>query len=454
MLVLSGCLFCGLYGCEDFVETDLPQSQLTGETVFKEKATATAAMVDIYAQLRNGGLLTGKSIGISSQLGIYTDELDYYGSQNDASFDFYNNSVLPGNAIIGQLWASAYNQIYAANAIISGLANATAIEEADKNVLIGEALFTRALLHFYLAGLYGDIPYITTTDYISNGQVSRQSYASVCDKVIEDLEDAKPLLKETYASGGRTRPNRAAASALLARVYLYSGHWAEASNEASAVLNQSERYQMEATPATVFLKASKEAIWQFNPPANGNNANEGDTFIFTQGPPPQLALRQTLIDAFAPGDLRRSSWIKAVTTAGNTWYHANKYTQPTTNGTGTEYSVVLRLAEQYLIRAEARAIQGDLIGAKQDLNVVRARAGLEPTVAVTQVGIVEAVLAERQRELFTEYGHRFFDLKRTGNLDASMAPVKPTWDSNCRFWPLPENELRVNANLRPQNPGY
>jgi hypothetical protein len=115
---------------------------------------------------------------------------------------------------------------------------------------------------------------------------------------------------------------------------------------------------------------------------------------------------------------------------------------------------VLRLSEQYLIRAEARARQGDLIGAKDDLNVIRNAAGLGNTIAVTDIAIIDAVLRERRVELFTEYGHRFFDLKRYGTVNAILSLVKPGWEVTDSLLPLPETELLVNPNLLPQNPGY
>jgi len=111
------------------------------------------------------------------------------------------------------------------------------------------------------------------------------------------------------------------------------------------------------------------------------------------------------------------------------------------------------MSEQYLIRAEARARQGELSNALSDLNVVRNLAGLPNATATTSAAIVAAVLQERQWELFTEYGHRFFDLKRTATLNSVLSSVKLGWNSTDQLWPLPEAELLVNPNLT-QNQGY
>src|SRR5690606_19066848 len=110
-------------------------------------------------------------------------------------------------------------------------------------------------------------------------------------------------------------------------------------------------------------------------------------------------------------------------------------------------------AEQYLIRAEARAQLSNIAGAQADLNKIRIRAGLGETLASSQNELLTAILQERRFELFTEHGHRFFDLKRTGNLD-NVLGSKPGWNTTDRLFPLPEKELLLNPNLLPQNPGY
>jgi len=144
---------------------------------------------------------------------------------------------------------------------------------------MGEALFVRALIHFYLVNLYGDVPYITTTDYQLNRLATRVTTAEVYTRLIADLEQAVTLLPENYLSSDRVRPNSLTASALLARVYLYHGDWAAAANAASAVLNH-PLYVWEPDIDKVFLKDCTTTIWQFSPKLSGNNAEEGSTYIF------------------------------------------------------------------------------------------------------------------------------------------------------------------------------
>jgi len=116
--------------------------------------------------------------------------------------------------------------------------------------------------------------------------------------------------------------------------------------------------------------------------------------------------------------------------------------------------MVLRLAEQYLIRAEARVRQNDLVGAIQDLNVVRARAGLpDLSSGVSQDLILAAVIQERRVELFAEWGHRWSDLIRWGQADSVLSMEKPKWTANAKLYPLPLVDIQRNGNLR-QNDGY
>jgi hypothetical protein len=447
-------LVIGMYSCDSFVEVDLPKAQLTNVTVFEDAATANAALLDVYVKIRDKGLLTGTPYGLSNQLGNYTDEIISYGDPADPTLDFYTNSLLASNTAVLDFWSTTYNQIYAINAVLEGVQTSTALTSNDKNRLKGEALFLRALLHFYLTNLFGDIPYITTTDYKANGNANRILADKVYDQIIADLETSADLLSEEYSNSDRIRSNKYAPKALLARVFLYKGKWEEAVNEASAVLNNTSLYALENNIDAIFLKESKETIWQLMPATAGKNTDEANTFIFFSGPPPSVALNENLVSSFDSNDLRKSHWIGTVTDGTTTWHHTFKYKEYNFTASSVEYSIVLRLAEQYLIRAEARAQQGDLIGAKEDLDKIRLRAGLEGTAAVTQQQILTAIGQERRWELFTEYGHRFFDLKRSGTIDNALTVVKPGWNSTDALFPLPQSELAVNPNLRPQNPGY
>lgn len=447
-------IFLLLWGCDDFTDVDLPKSQLTASAVFEDRVTANAAMTDIYSKIRDNGLLTGLPNGLSNELGLYTDELSFYGELGGAPFYFANNNLLASGGAIAELWNSSYSQIYAANAVIAGVQQASKLPQTDRDQLRGEALFVRALLHFYLTNTFGAVPYISTTDYTVNRVARRVAERDALLLAKADLDAAIALLPESYVTAERVRPNRYAAYALLARVCLYLEQWDEASEAASAVLNQSEVYVWENDLDKIFLKDCTTTIWQLMPGVMGDNTKEAPTFSFVTVPPPMSALSNSLHGAFEMDDQRKAHWVTIVTDGTDSYAHVFKYKEALNTGSSLEYSIVLRLAEQYLIRAEARAMQGDLIGAKEDLNLVRHTAGLGDTEATTASEIAAAVVQERRVELFCEFGHRFFDLKRRHALDAALQPLKPGWSSTDRLFPLPQSELLLNPNLAPQNAGY
>jgi hypothetical protein len=172
-----------------------------------------------------------------------------------------------------------------------------------------------------------------------------------------------------------------------------------------------------------------------------------------------VSISSDLQNAFEKGDNRFISWIGRFISDKDTFYFPYKYKKNIIDPDNlpTEYITVLRLAEQYLIRAEARLRQNKILGAQEDLNVIRTRAGLPNTTAESESSLLYSILRERQVELFTEWGHRWFDLVRTGKVDEIMREVTPrkggSWNSDKILFPIPQSEILINKNLT-QNPGY
>src|SRR5690606_39249239 len=119
--------------------------------------------------------------------------------------------------------------------------------------------------------IYGDIPYITTTNYHINKNVVREATEIVYAKIISDLEAARQLLPATNLSGEKVRPYQAVATALLARVHLYTENWEQASQLATLVIDETP---WESDPTNVFLKESPSILWQFQPEFEGQNTFE------------------------------------------------------------------------------------------------------------------------------------------------------------------------------------
>ncbi|HXK00004.1 MAG TPA: RagB/SusD family nutrient uptake outer membrane protein [Gelidibacter sp.] len=440
-----------LSSCESFIEVDHPDSQLTDNIVFNDLGSAEAAITNIYSKLSNNVLVCGNLNGISILLGSYADELQTYNT-GISEFQFFQNSLVATNTNVASLWNGSYNLIYATNAIKEGLENSTALSQNNKNRLIGEVLFLRAYIHFHLLNLFGEIPYVATTNYVANSSIEKLPVSQIYTLLIADLEKAKSLVPTTQ-SPFKVRAGIDAVKSLLARVHLYNTDWELAEAEASSVINSGNFIWVESLD-DVFLKNSTGTIWQLMPTKDGLPTQEGQSFIFKMGPPNNRALNTHLVDAFEHGDLRKEHWIGSVKGNAGIWYYPFKYKQNTTETTSTEYSILFRLEELYLIRAEARTHLRDFDGARNDLNKIRNRALLANTSAETGLQLIDAIIQERRIEFFSELGHRFFDLKRAGIINSALSPIKLGWDSTDSLLPIPESETLLNPNLLPQNPGY
>jgi hypothetical protein len=450
-----------LSGCKKFVSVQPPYTQLVGKSVYSTNAAASSAVTGIYATIV-GNSIGGNEQGFSALLGLSSDEFSLFPTSNNLANQVYSNNILSTQEIT--FWSDLYNCIYQANSAIEGMSSSTGVTPLLKQQLIGEAKFLRAFANFYLVTIYGDVPLVTSTDYKTNAIIHRSSKLEVYDQIISDLQDAQSLLSDDYrmpdgsVSVERVRPNKGSATALLARTFLYLEKWDKAEAEATAVINNNN-YQMLTDLNEVFLSTNnKEAIWQLESPNNGGNAPDGaflTGYLYFGGPSTYapFLLSDSLISSFESGDLRKDNWVIQL---GN-YFFPYKYKLSYTGLPPTEYPTVLRLAEQYLIRAEARAQQNKLSDAIGDLDVVRKRANLtlisNTNPGISKQALVDLILHERRIELFTEYGHRWFDLRRSGIM-AVVSPQKGgKWSSYKALYPIPQSELDKNPNLT-QNLGY
>jgi hypothetical protein len=467
ILIVAFCLT--QYSCKKQVEVDTPFTSLNVDNVFSSDATAAGILTALYADISSGSFATGKS-SISFEAGLSADELK--ASPTDLGVNlskFYQNALNNQNGLT--FWESFYKYLYTINVALEGVTKSTSLTPAVKQQLTGECKFMRAFIDFYLVNLYGDIPLASTSDYSINSKLSRTAKSQVYGQIIADLKNAESLLSPNYLNGTllattteRVRPTKWAASALLSRVYLYNGNltgdatnYANAESEASTVINNSNLY--DTVPLNkVFLKNSQEAIWQLQPVTANQNTQDALIFILTTAPnfAHPAYLSKNLLNSFEASDQRKMQWVNYYVSGIDTFYYPYKYHVVNT-GSLLEYSMVLRLGEQYLIRAEARALQNKIGEAQSDLNVIRKRAGLTNTGASDKTSLLAAILHERQIEFFTEWGHRWFDLKRTNSIDAVMGVVTPqkggTWNTNWQWYPIPLFDLQTNSDLT-QNSGY
>jgi hypothetical protein len=451
-IILAAAIFLSATSCKKFVDIPATPTQILSYKVFEDDGTASKAITGIYIQMISNENLFSSG-NTTFYPGLSADELYYYA--NDSKQEFLKNEIGPGNheLISATFWSPAYKYIYTANACIEGLAASTTLTPSVKSELTGEAKFIRAYCYFYLVNLFGDVPLITNTNYELNAVMPRTSKTTVYDQIISDLTNAQNLLDVSYVSSDRVRPNKWAATALLARAYLYRQEWGSAIAQSSMVIS-SGMYALEPVVNNVFLKESNETIFQLQPVITNINTWEGNVSIpVSSTVAPTYLLTSTLLNSFEAGDLRRINWVQSRTFAGQTFFYPFKYKIPS-GTTVTEYYIYLRLAEQYLISAEAKAQQNDISGSQTDLNAIRNRSGLANTTANDKTSLLLAIEHERQVELFAEWGHRWFDLIRTNRINVVLGALKPTtWQPTDILWPIPSNQINLNPALT-QNPGY
>lgn len=454
-------------GCKQFVSIEEPRGQVLTPNVFSDELAATSAVTSIYSQFQHRSFWP---YYISLYCGLSADELTNY-STIPARIELYTNSLNPFTGEFISIWTSAYSYIYQANAALENLDTSQALSNELRRQLRGEALFFRSFLHFYLLNLFGDVPLILTTDYVRNSTSSRTDIQGIYATIISDLMEAKELLSDLYVgpnsisiSQERVRPNKWTAAALLARCYLYTSNWGKAQIEATAIINSSHLYRLEENVDDVFLKESREAIWQLMGAglSTGNtNTYEARNYILTSTPQTGLnnsaTLSPQLENSFEESDKRRVNWVGSTSDdGGNTYKFPFKYKAYNTTEV-REYSTAFRLAEQYLIRSEANAHLGNISDSMNDLNTIRQRAGLAIIETVDSESLLAAIQQERRVEFFTEWGHRWFDLKRTGTINLVMnyvASQKGTaWLPYKMLWPIPNSDIERNSNLT-QNNGY
>lgn len=435
--------------CEKLIDVDIPDNQIDKETVFKNTQTANAALSALYADIMKNSPIAGGIL--ETDLSAYTDELDNYTTAASDVRDIFLNQQIDTNTIVYNIWANSYKQIYTANSILEGVEGSTGINASDKKYLRGEALLIRTIIFFYLNQLYGDIPYPLSTDYKINNTISKTASTQVLSNMEEDLLEASNLLQNNYRDNERIYPNRMAARLLLAKVYMAKQEWNKAENTLKEIV-QSPLYQMTTDIKKVFQKNGQHIIWQLKP-HNNQSLSQASIYYFVNAVPPTYALTARLINSFFPDDLRKQNWTAAVTFNGKTYYRAEKYKNRDFNNT-MEYSIIFRLEEAYLLLAESLAAQDKITESLPYLNITRQRAQIPPLIMpISKDVLLDEILLENKREFFTEMGHRFLDLKRMGKL-STLQTTKPNWKDFHRLWPIPQKEILLNPNLKPQNTGY
>jgi hypothetical protein len=423
-----------------------PQGSIDASIAYTTRQGVEAGVIGAYDGIQQTGYM---SLNFLIFADMYADNITWTGTFPTWS-QVNNKTILPENVDIATIWNNIYSTINRANNIIAAAPNIT--DPAFlKDRAIGESETIRATAYFDLIRMFGGSP----TGYNQAGGLGvplrlaptltpenaaatpRVTEAEVYTQILADLDDAIAKLPNTIGAG---RVNKYVATALKARVQLYRQQWAEAEALETTVITSPNNYALVpgASYATIYTgKNTSESLWELQYSATDANNIAFYYYPTSAGGRNEVGSSTSLRDAFEAGDLRKEVNYSTAPAGKQLKYsHSNP---------GTDDVMMVRLAEVYLSRAEARAMQSNLPGALEDLNIIRQRAGLSPSIAVAQDAILADIRNQRRLELAHE-GHRFFDLRRydaTGNTQTFR-----------NLFPIPQSEIINAKGIVTQNPGY
>ncbi|HEX2602321.1 MAG TPA: RagB/SusD family nutrient uptake outer membrane protein [Gemmatimonadaceae bacterium] len=432
-----------------------PTSSISSGTAINDASGARAALAGAYAGLQQTGMFGHEIVDWTE---VLSDNLQHSGTFDDYA-DADNHLLRSDNIAVETVWDDTYDDINRVNEIIDKVPNVADLEAGEKDEILGEAYFLRALDYHSLVRLWGGgtegVPLRLTpvASAAEANQIERATLADTYAQILADLSQAEQLIT---ADESQTRQaSLGAAYAIESRVRLYMQDWAGA--EAAAAKVEAMSYSLAPnfsdlfdasgnnTPEDIFrvtfTPTQSQAVgFYYLPKALGGRYEESPT----TGPSGIIAAFDPAsggsIAAYNPTD-ERGKW--SISRSGTRTYAA-KFRNPS----GDEDLHVIRLGEVILIRAEALAHLNRLPEAVDEYNRLRVRAGLapDPTVGLTQAGVLAAIARERRLELAFE-GDRWPDMVRTGEAIAiGVDPVQT-------LLPIPQSELDVATKMT-QNPGY
>jgi hypothetical protein len=458
-LLLPGALLAFASGCDSTLNVQ-PSEEVSDENAIVDAVSARSALAGAYDALQDVSPNTYYySEGIITMNELSSDNADHSGTFT-SYVEADDNLLTAANDHAEGYWEAVYRGINRANVLIQKIPSVGGLSPAEKDQIVGEALFLRALHYHNLVKIYGGVPIrltpVATVDEAST--VARVTVAEVYTQILADLAEAEALLSSEddtrIASHGSVR-------ALRARVLLYraspgptgvdNGDWTAVEAAATSVINMG--YVLAGEYSDLFSPTGGDTPEDiFRVRFTDQDANSIGYYFTVKsiGGRYEVAPSASIRNAYEADD-ERLAWSISSDPVRATRFYVSKY--PTV--AGTEHPHVIRLAEIYLARAEARAMLNDLVGAVSDYNLIRARAGLAPhvlgvDVAATQAAVLDAVRKERRLELAFE-GDRWPDLVRS-NLAVSVMGLDDR--PGQVLYPIPQSERDVTSPPLQQNPGY
>jgi hypothetical protein len=428
--------------CKKFLDVQ-PTNEISEDVALNTEEKLQRALNGAYSRMQVAeyyGFEWPNAIWLSDD-----NTIPFGSGTTDLQFD--GHAVLSSSNTIDINWKAMYQVVNAANNVIEGaqeLENASFTDE-ERNNMIGQALFLRALTYFDLGRTWGGVPLVLTPTrgLTETSYPARSTREQVYAQVEADLTEAEAKLPE---SNNRIIATKKAAIALKARLYLYQQKWAAAEQAATAVISDADYAMVKPFERIITDKQTTESIFELQ--YNGTDGNPLAGIFLPQSLGGSYRVGPTAALIALINNSAQAGTRNVLLGTSNNQPFGNRYRRIGA-GRNDDNVVILRLAEMYLIRAEARSQQaGKLTEGLADLNVIRTRADLPQATAANAAGLLSLIEAERRIEFAFE-PHRWFDLIRTGR----AAAVLGVTDARKYLFPLPANEILTNDALV-QNEGY
>ena len=459
-----------LSSCEkDFLSPEL-ESLINADIFYNDEAELLTGVINMYDGIQ-GVNSTSTNDAHALQVEFYLTEMRSDNTRTKSSegeaaqFETFN--IEATNGIVYDYYRSFYNVIFRANVVLENLNVAS---DANRASIEAEAKFVRAYAYFNLVRLYGDIPLIDRVITAEDTDLSftRVSTATIYDLIVSDLTTAVDGLDNTYI----TRASKAAAQALLAKVYLTQGtNYTLAQGLCEEVMMSG--FSLEPNFKDVFFtELNNEIIFAIGYAPDGvDSQNFSAEWLNAVGRTSGVNYTtQDVRDALDALGGNRVPYSYRVDLDQPTQFQVVKYIPdgdeslgiaPTSSDptqAGNDW-IVLRYSDVLLMHVESIMAGGNetLVQAARDsFNEVRLRAGM-PTIDAPNPITKQELLDERRVELAFE-NHRLFDLIRFGEaqdvLSSFSAATGGSYNTSDLLLPIPQREINLSNGALSQNPGY